>query len=36
MSVRRVVIAGGGTAGWMVAAALGRTLGKVLDITLLE
>ena len=34
--VRRVVIAGGGTAGWMVAAALSRTLGKVLDITLVE
>ena len=34
--VRRVVIAGGGTAGWMVAAALSKTLGKVLDITLIE
>jgi tryptophan halogenase len=34
--VRRVVIAGGGTAGWMVAAALGKTLGKLLDITLVE
>jgi len=34
--VRRVVIAGGGTAGWMAAAALSRTLGKVLDITLVE
>ncbi|KQQ32342.1 tryptophan halogenase [Duganella sp. Leaf126] len=34
--VRRVVIAGGGTAGWMAAAALTRTLGKVLDITLVE
>lgn len=34
--VKRVVIAGGGTAGWMVAAALSKTLGKVLDITLIE
>jgi len=34
--VRRVVVAGGGTAGWMVAAALSKTLGKVLDITLIE
>lgn len=34
--VRRVIIAGGGTAGWMAAAALSRTLGKVLDITLVE
>jgi tryptophan halogenase len=34
--VRRVVIAGGGTAGWMAAAALSKTLGKVLDIKLIE
>lgn len=34
--VRRVVIAGGGTAGWMAAAALSRMLGKVLDIRLVE
>jgi tryptophan 7-halogenase len=34
--VRRVVIAGGGTAGWMAAAALAKTLGKVLDVTLVE
>ena len=34
--VKRVVIAGGGTAGWMAAAAISRALGKVLDITLVE
>ena len=34
--IRRVVIAGGGTAGWMAAAAVSRMLGKVLDITLVE
>ncbi|MDR7048716.1 tryptophan halogenase [Duganella sp. 3397] len=34
--VRRLIIAGGGTAGWMAAAALSRTLGKVLDIKLVE
>lgn len=34
--IRKVVIAGGGTAGWMVAAGLSRTLGKVLDIKLVE
>ena len=35
-SIRRVVIAGGGTAGWMAAAALSKTLGKLLDIVLVE
>ncbi len=35
-TIRRVVIAGGGTAGWMAAAALSKTLGRVLDITLVE
>ena len=34
--VRRVVIAGGGTAGWMTAACLSKTLGKGLDIRLVE
>jgi tryptophan halogenase len=34
--VRRVVIAGGGTAGWMVAACLSKTLGRLLDIRLIE
>ena len=34
--VHRVVIAGGGTAGWMAAAALARLIGKNLEITLIE
>lgn len=34
--VKRVVIAGGGTAGWMAAAAISRVLGKTLDVTLVE
>ena len=32
----RVVVAGGGTAGWMSAAALAGTLGTVIDLTLVE
>ena len=34
--INKVVIAGGGTAGWMAAAAISKILGKVLDITLIE
>lgn len=34
--IKRIVIAGGGTAGWMAAAAITRLLGKVLDVTLVE
>ena len=34
--IRRVVIAGGGTAGWMVAAGLSKCLGQQLDIRLVE
>jgi tryptophan 7-halogenase len=35
-SVKRVVIVGGGTAGWMAAAALSKILGKHINITLIE
>lgn len=34
--IHRIVIAGGGTAGWMAAASLSRLLGKTLDIKLIE
>ncbi len=34
--IQRVVIAGGGTAGWMAAAAIARTLGRTVDLTLVE
>ena len=33
---KKVVIAGGGTSGWLAAAALGKLLGKNLDISLIE
>jgi tryptophan halogenase len=35
-AVKRVVIAGGGTAGWLAAAAICNQLGKLLDVTLIE
>ncbi|MEO6279873.1 tryptophan halogenase family protein [Roseateles sp.] len=35
-SFRRIVIAGGGTAGWMMAALMSKLLGKQLDIKLIE
>jgi tryptophan halogenase len=34
--VKKVVIVGGGTAGWMAAASIAKLLGKDLDISLIE
>jgi len=34
--IKNVVIAGGGTAGWMAAAALSKLIGKAINITLIE
>ena len=34
--VQKVVVAGGGTAGWMAAASIAKLLGKTLDVTLIE
>jgi tryptophan halogenase len=34
--ISKVVIVGGGTAGWMAAAAISKQLGPLLDITLIE
>ncbi len=35
-SIRKIVIAGGGTSGWLAAAAISKIFGKNLDITLIE
>ena len=35
-AVKKVVIAGGGTAGWLAAAAMSHQLGTLLEITLIE
>jgi tryptophan halogenase len=35
-SIKKVVIAGGGTAGWLAAACLSNQLGSLLEITLIE
>jgi tryptophan halogenase len=34
--IQKVVIVGGGTAGWMAGAALAKLIGKNLDISLVE
>ncbi|MDO3388493.1 tryptophan 7-halogenase [Gilvimarinus sp. SDUM040013] len=34
--IKKIVIAGGGTAGWMAAAMMAKTMGKNLQVTLVE
>ena len=34
--IQKVIIAGGGTAGWITAALMAKTLGKTVEITLVE
>ena len=36
MKFKKIVIVGGGTAGWMAAAALGKLLGKHIEVCLIE
>ncbi len=35
-TIKKVVIAGGGTAGWMAAASLSKLIGNNLEISLIE